>query len=53
MSEMTPREITETLTRSGAQLPMVHDAHQGLLALVELCHGLAVHSGWWSDPATG
>ena len=21
--------------------------------LVELCHGLAVESGWWSDPETG
>lgn len=28
-------------------------AHAGLETITNLCHGLAAHSGWWTDKSTG
>lgn len=32
---------------------MVANAGRGIDAAVDLCHGLAVHAGWWTDLETG
>lgn len=52
-NELESAAINQLSQHNGADVNEVLSVAYGLDCGQRLCHGLAVRSGWWSDPATG
>lgn len=52
-SDLESEAITQLAAKNEAELTEVLASSFGIFSAQSLCHGLAVRSGWWSDPATG